>query len=90
MNERDTTKHQRGRNRSATYLVHLGLDDDAVGAVEPARGNVLHRWRPAHQLGLLLPEELVRERRGRSPERAAGQPAEHRRRQWRTQELKLG
>ena len=61
MNERDTTKHQRGRNRSATYLVHLGLDDDAVGAVEPARGNVLHRRRPAHHLGL-LPEERVRER----------------------------
>ena len=69
MNERDTTKHQRGRNRSATDLVHLGLDDDAVGAVEPARGNVLHRRRPAHHLGL-LPEERVRERRGRSPESA--------------------
>ena len=62
------------------YLVRLGLDDDAVGAVEPARGNVLHRRRPEHQLGLLLllPEEHVRERRGRSPERAAGQPAERR------------
>ena len=71
---------EEGRNRSATYLVHLGLDDVAVGAVEPARGNVLHRRRPAHQLGLLLlPEERVRERGRSSPERTAGRP-EHRRR----------
>ena len=49
------------------YLVHLGLDDDAVGPVEPpARGNVLHRRRQVrYQLGLLLlteGEERVRER----------------------------
>ena len=81
MNERGTTKHPRGTKKSIGYIVHLGLDDVAVRAVEPAaRGNVLHLRRAVHQLGLLLlPEERVRER-GRSPERAPGRPAEHRRR----------
>ena len=81
MNERGTTKHPRGTKKSICYLVHLGLDDVAVRAVEPAvRGNVLHRRRPVHQLGLLLlPEERVRERGRSSPERTAGR-LEHRRR----------
>ena len=52
MNERGTTKHPRWTKKSICYLVHLGLDDVAVRAVEPAvRGNVLHRRRPVHQLG---------------------------------------